>query len=551
MISRFGALVKGSRPILSAITSRTSQCVTASPKLRIIETQARQYSTTMEAPAVGATITPETPVAEAKVNGAPQTRLMDSEILSNYNSADKSSWTAVNFEEVLRQIRSDLSSALEIFYQMKEMNIQPSQNIYSNLMRVALRSLTIRDIATIFTEKIPVNSNGLSATFEAAQQIYNMAKSEGLVFEDFVYERVSMILKNRRQVGWLKQFIEMLQRNGVSPSTKIYNNLMQAYATVPNVEMMKSLYARMMSLGKGDFFTETAMLLGYSKSGSFAEMEQLFEKLSVENPAESSVYNICMSAYLGVNDVARALSLYQTLKSSECPANPSIATYSILGNYFLMHEYPLELKQLVEDYVADSACQVDSDLMALMVRCSSRIDASVAANLYSKLKEMSPQSVELYNTCLSIVNDVKIGEDAKKAIFELLIEKNYSMPENGLISPFLSNTSLRERGIIYALESNNVSPTTVTFDILMRSLLYRKDYQNSNALFEKMIEKKIKFSQSTINLALSTAIQTRSEDAINRCVNMFKFNNYSINANNKKKLQAHYGPERAQELFNF
>lgn len=547
-ISRFGALARTVKPVLgrsiSAYVSNKNS----------VQASTSTLSVGVNSKGIGA------PMGYIKRNIITSTskeetdiKPRDNEIMTEFSNADKGSWTLENYENTARLLFNDIKGAIEVLQAVKSKGLKPSGLLYSHIIRVGVKNLTLREIVCMFSEgSIPIGNAKPSESYQAIEQVYKMAKEDGFKLEQFVYERVCWILSHQSHYGWIRRIMDVMERNGVSPNTRMLNNLLHCYAETFMTENLKSLYGKMKAAGSADAITEANYMLGLCKAKLVDEALKQFELMKTHNIVGRSVYNMIIGLYLKTNNPERAMIMYSEMKNAP-DSQPNEITFVILANHFASVQNEVGMEYVIDEF-QKATIPFNEMLWGTMLRLAARVKVEAMDSIFKQMKEnITPKTeVELYNAVLTIVLDPAYYQTAKEKAAGFLVSESYSPVENSFLGNLLQHFSETEKNLIYAMESKNVTPNHATYDIIMKHLAFRvRNHEAVKQLFEKMTSLRMRLSRTTLNCYLHSLIKMKDEHGIRKVLDMIRLNKYSVSTSNRTSLEAIYGPAKLKELTTF
>ncbi|MCQ2818708.1 MAG: hypothetical protein MJ252_15685 [archaeon] len=354
----------------------------------------------------------------------------------------------------------DMTRAYEVIGSMKERGIRPDNFTYSTIIKGLSKSE--------FTEGI------------------NRSQCRS----DIAFFSKENQMKNEQSFNLAMQLFDRV-KNSSKPDEILYNCIMDTCLRFEKYEKMFELYDQMIKDGiKPSSITCGILIKGYGLKGELKKAIATYEFMISKNiPVTSVTYGCLINACIKNNDLSKAFDYYELLKANGFEMNTILLTTMIKA--FIKTK---NLNKVLEIF---NQMKQKKNTSPNTITYNSVIDCCLKCSKYDKAEELF-QELRLSMivrpdliTYSTIIKGFIKGQNIDKALkyFEIMLEDRVK-PDEVLLNTLLDGCLRLKRGdrameVYKKLTFEGVTPTMMTYSILMKILSERNDYEGCKELMGK------------------------------------------------------------------
>jgi len=262
----------------------------------------------------------------------------------------------------------------------------------------------------------------------------------------------------------------------------------------------------------------------------FAEHGQLYAHSEI-------ACNTIIHGYLLSGKLDAAIKVLDSMFAQpEGPGRPNRVTASTFVNYFYVSGDLSQATGLLQRFAAIGFPSQQEDF-AELIKLYSRFDANKACQMVGELvKTHEKLHIQVYNSLLTALCDRKVNSEWKRLFARPLITLKGINP-NGLAA-IAMNAPEETRQVIVHMEANKVAPTSVTYDLIMRSLRGRFDSEALVRVYEYMSrESGLAQYSSHHNAYMEALLRLGDRSAVDRFLRTCQERRLLLNTNNIAALE--------------
>ncbi|KAK4743050.1 hypothetical protein SAY87_001051 [Trapa incisa] len=390
---------------------------------------------------------------------------------------------------------NDINKMNKLLRKMKEMNVEPNIVTFGILINHLCKFRRLDDALEVFKQMNGEGNDGISICVKPDAVIYNTL--------------INGLCKVGRQQEGLELLEKMKLQSGCSPTTVTYNCLIDNYCKSGEIERARALFDRMSEEGLvPNEITLNILVDGMSKNGRINSAVQLLREMKVIGLTPSAkIYTSLIYAFCAVNNIAKAMELFDEMSNNSGIAPDAIAYYTLIsglaqaGRLDDANRVTLKLKEV--GFSLDIACY--NTLISCFCKKNKTTDA------YNLFKEMESAGVKpdtvTYNTLIAHFSKHK---DFRKAceLMELMQREGHTptvVTCGALIHAHCLNGEVEEAMKIFEQMrsfSSRIPPNTIIYNILIDSLCKKGEVEQAASLMDDMIGRKVRPNTNTFNALL-------------------------------------------------
>lgn len=497
------------------------------------------------------------PVAESTViksNEVPLAREDPQDIMKEYEELKSgSALTPAQYESFLERFSRERSfdNSYKIYQDMKTAGVPISATAYGYIFLAGRRGLRISEVREIFGQKLVprtrMNEDGAEVVpdenerqpsyfFTRMMEVRESMLQQGLELETWFWDDCATWLASINHAGLLINLAIAQETRGITPSTKYYSKMLYTLPRCGFSDRADLLFSRMVLNGIADESSYIIRLGSLVYMGRYEEAEQLFTEMETRFTLNQVAYNTIINGYLQARQPNKAFELFEKMKTMP-HAPPTTVTAGTLINFFY-ETGKLENANSVLSYFKETInYPSNSSEQASLLKFYGRYEPAQANRLIQELVKANPNyDVQVYNALFKILTDNKVQTEWKRNIGETALDKLYPIKTGGL-AELAASLPYHIRHLISRMEAFNVEPDAVTFDIIMRSMVTRKEYEAVKSIYQMMPQKNINIFSSHHNAHLAAMILGGTpQSEILQFIQKMKTHRWPISSINGRRL---------------
>lgn len=442
--------------------------------------------------------------------------------------------------------------AVLLLQDMRTAGVQPSSNIFGNIMKAGRRGLRISEVRELFgmplDPRIRADKDAAEGAAESRQpsKLYERMKAlkqeceaEGLQLETWFWDDCAAWLAGINNAGLLINIAMALEERGVLPSTRFYNKMLYALPRCGFADRADILFARMVLNGLADVGTYSVRLGSLVYMNRSAEADTLFQEAKAKFQLTEVLYNTIIHGYLQARQFPKALDALQQMKA-DAHVKPTAVTACTFLSYFYDSGDLTKANDLLAEFKDTLGFPTTLTDRANLIKFYGRYEPMQATRLLQEQVATEPNfGIDIYNAVLTTLIDRKVPIDWKRSIGEVPLDKVYTLQAGGM-AELCTSLPYHMRHLVARMEAYGVAPNAVTFDLLMRGLLMRKEFSSVCQLYTMLTQNTTPFLaaySSHHNSYLAALIDGGAPSAqISEFLLTMRLRRWPISALNSRKL---------------
>jgi pentatricopeptide repeat protein len=497
----------------------------------------------------------EEPLVSSESEDASTPKLSTETVMAEYAGKKAAGPLGMSeYEAVLKSLAYNRSfpEAYAVLQDMRGAGLKPSATAYGMVLRAGRRSLRIPEIRELFGHKLEnryskeganeeaqeeePSQRQASPHYETMKQIKAWMAAEGVELEAWFWDDVAAWLSSINNAGLLINVAIAMETRGVVPSPFFYTKMLHTLPRAGFAERSDVLFSRMVHSSIADVHAYVVHLGSLVYLNRFNEAEKLFGELRAKFELNEVAYNTIIHGYLNAKKVDKALALLEEFKA-DGKAKPGNITATTFLAYFYETgdiKHANEVLGYFREATGFPASQVDN---ANLLKFFGRYEPARACQMIAEaVKDEAGFGVPIYNAIINLLVDRKIMPEWKRTIGEAVLDREYPLKLGGLAEK-CSKLPYHVRHLLARMEANGVAPNSVTYDLLMRGLLNRREYSAAIDLYAAMDAGNIPMFASHRNAYLTALIASGAPTSeIGAFLETMRFRRWPISAQNNRRL---------------
>lgn len=558
------AINRGVRPNVKAPVLLSNSGFTSTVSTRSIATSTTVLNQAMAetAPAINSTFArsnalAEEPLVSSESEEASTPKVSTETVMAEYAGKKAAGPLSMpEYEGILKSLAYNRSfpEAYGVLQDMRAAGLKPSATAYGMVLRAGRRSLRIPEIRELFGHKLenryskeaaageeaaeedPAQQRQASPHYEGMKQVKAWMAAEGVEPETWFWDDVAAWLSGINNAGLLINVAIAMETRGVVPSPFFYTKMLHTLPRAGFAERADVLFSRMVHSSIADVHAYVVHLGSLVYLNRFNEAEKLFGELRAKFELNEVAYNTIIHGYLNAKKADKALALLEEFKA-DAKARPGNITATTFLAYFYETgdiKHASEVLGYFREATGFPASQVDN---ANLLKFFGRYEPARACQMIAEaVKDEAGFGVPIYNAIINLLVDRKIMPEWKRTIGEAVLDREYPLKLGGLAEK-CAKLPYHVRHLLARMEANSVAPNSVTYDLLMRGLLNRREYSAAIDLYAAMDAGNIPMFASHRNAYLTALIASGAPASeITAFLETMRFRRWPISAQNNRRL---------------
>lgn len=471
-------------------------------------------------------------------------------VMAEYN-AKKGPLAMSEYEGILNSLayNRSFSECFSILQDIRSAGMKPSATVYGLVFRAGRRSLRIAEIRELFGHKLEFRQNSQaeeadedanqrtpSPHLETMKQVKQWMTEEGIELEGWFWDDIAAWLSSINNAGILINIAIAMEGRGVVPSPFFYTKMLYTLPRSGFSERADVLFARMVHNKIADVHAYVVRLGSLVFLNRSQEAEQLFTEIKSKFELNEAAYNTIIHGYLKANQVGKAIAIFEEFKNDP-KAKPSNVTAGTFLAYFHDSGDIKHANDVLMYFRENTGFPSSPGDNCSLIKFFGRYEPARACQMIQDaFKDEANLGIEIYNCIIGMLVDRQILPEWKRTIGEAVLDKDYPLKHDGLAEK-CAKMPYHIRHLVSRMEAASVAPNSITYELLLRGLLSRREYTAAIDLYTSMETSHIPMFASHRNAYLSALTSSGApESEVQQFLETMKFRRWPISAQNNRRL---------------
>lgn len=473
-------------------------------------------------------------------------------LMTEYEAAKASGEIAIPTYEALFEKLSEIrafNQAHGILVEMRAAGLKPSAKIYGHVLKSGRRALRVAEIRELFGHKLEYRGGveveledhdstvKRSPLFETMKQVRAWMDEEQLKLEDWFWDDTAGWLAGIKHAGLLINIAVAMEARGITPSVNYYAKMLYCLPRCGFADRADVLFSRLVLNNLVNANVYNIRLGSLIYMGRTQEAENLFKEFCTKFKLDTVAYNTMIHGHLEAGKLEKALALFEQMKV-EPDTKPNEITAHTFLTYFYESGNVSQVNNVLAYFKESINFPSSSDAYAHLIKFFGRFEPSRACQMLIDVVKNTPNfDLVIYNTVLNLLTDRRVDAEWKRTIGDAIMDQTYHL-QAGKLSEKCSVLPFHVRHLIARMEHYSIAPNSITFDLIIRGLLTRKQFDLVMELYQLMEKQAIPLYSSHRNAYLSALIcSSAPREEIEKYLALMKFRRWPVSSVNNRRLQ--------------